>query len=152
MKQWMSWMKAGVAAAVMTALSGCATGPGFVGVEPPPEGLGQVYLYRPWQFLGSAATMKVIVDGVQTEATLPNGSWERLTLTPGRHGVGLKEYLNTFSCGGVEAQVEVGQTIFVGVDFTTVTPIGTQAYLVCKMEQRLGQNAMKDIAGMRRSK
>lgn len=152
MKQWMTWMRAAVATALMTALLGCATGPGFVGVEPPPEGLGQVYLYRPWQFLGSAATMKVIVDGIQTEATLPNSSWERLTLTPGWHGLGLKEYLNSFACAGVEVQVEVGKTSFVGVDFTTVTPIGTQAYLVCKMERREEQTATNEIAGMRRAK
>lgn len=152
MKHKINRAKTASAVALTVTLSGCATGPSFVGVEPPPEGFGQVYFYRSWQLTGGAASMKVIADGVQTETTLPNGSWERLPLKPGRHGLGLRDYLNTFSCGGVEVEVEAGKTIFVSVDFTTITPIGTQAYLVCKMELRQELTAIRDIAGMRRSK
>ncbi len=152
MKQRMGRARTAGVMALTVMLSGCATGPSFVGVETPPEGLGQIYLYRPWQFLGSAASMKVILDGARTESTLPNSSWERLTVKPGQHGLGLTEYLNTFSCGGVQVEVGIGQTVFVGVDFSTITPIGTQAYLVCKMELRQELTAIRDIAGMRRSK
>lgn len=137
-----------VSAAVLT---GCASGPAFTTVEPPPVGQGQVYIYRPWQFPGGAASLKVIQDGTQTDKTVPNSSWQRLVVPPGRHGLGLREYLNTFSCGGVEVDVAEGQTVFVGIEFSFMTTVGPTSYVVCKMERRDEERALKDIAGMRRS-
>jgi len=152
MKKLMTWTGLMGVAAAMGALSGCASGPAFTAVEAAPEGQAQVYLYRPWQFPGSAATLKISVDGVQTESTLPNSSWERIVVSPGHHTLGLREYLNTFGCGGAQMDVAVGQTAFFAVDFSTATPIGTQSYVVCKLESRDQPTAMKDIAGLRRSK
>ena len=151
MKQLMGWLKVATAVAVVTAMSGCASGPAFTAVESAPTGQGQVYLYRTWQFQGSAAVLKISQDEVQTDKTLPNASWQRLVVGPGRHTFGLKEYLNSMSCAGAQVDIAAGQTVFLGVDFTFVTTVGTQTYSVCKLTQRDEQSALKDIAGLKRS-
>lgn len=135
----------------LAAMSGCATGPAFTGVEPPPAQMAQVYLYRTWQFPGGAASLKISQDGKQTDKTIANSSWERMVVTPGRHSFALKEYLNTFGCGGAQVEIEAGQTLYFGVDFSLRSTTGTNSVLTCRLVRREETLALKDLAGMRRS-
>lgn len=151
MKCVTEWITLTAAVAVTMAVSGCASGPPFIAVDQVPQGQGQVYVYRTWQFQGSAAVLKIIQDGVQMDKTLPNASWQHLVVPPGRHTFGLKEYLNSMSCAGAQVDVGVGQTVFLGVDFTFVSTVGTQTYSVCKLSPREESQALKDITGLKRS-
>ena len=150
MKQLMGWIKVVAAMAVVTAMSGCASGPAFTAVEAAPAGQGQVYLYRTWQFQGSAANLKIYQDGAQIDKTIPNASWERVVVSPGRHTFGLTEYLNSMSCAGAQVDVAAGQTVFLSVDFSFIYPTGT-AVSICQLLPRDEQQALKDIAGLKRS-
>ncbi len=136
---------------LMLALAGCATGPAFDKPVVAPASQAQVYLYRPWQFPGGAASLKLFVDGAPTELTPPNRSWQRVVLAPGSHAFGLTEYLNTFSCGGARVDVQAGQTVYLAVDFT-LTGTGTVNHLSCVLVPRDEAQALKDMAGLPLSK
>jgi hypothetical protein len=113
--------------------------------------MAQVYLYRTWQFPGSGSSLKISQDGTQTDKTIANSSWGRMVVAPGRHTFALKEYLNTFGCGGAQVEVAAGQTLYFGVDFSLMSTTGTNSVLTCRMVRREEPQALKDLAGMRRS-
>jgi len=77
-----------LAAALLLLLGGCATaqGPGFEGWEKPREGVGVVYLYRPWSFVGGLLPVRVYVDD-ERKADLNNGTHQVHELSPGPHTI-----------------------------------------------------------------
>lgn len=77
-----------LAAALLLLLGGCATvqGPAFDGWTKPEAGVGLVYLYRPWSFVGGLLPVRVHVDG-ERKADLDNGTHQVHELPPGKHTI-----------------------------------------------------------------
>ena len=76
-----------LAAALLLLLGGCAAQqPGFEGWQQPGEGVGAVYLYRPWSFVGGLLPVRVHVDG-ERKGDLENGTHQVHELTPGPHTI-----------------------------------------------------------------
>ena len=80
--------KSWIAAVLLLLLVGCATarGPGFGGWKSPKAGVGVVYLYRPWSFVGGLLPVRVQVDGEQ-KPDLDNGTHQVHELPPGNHTI-----------------------------------------------------------------
>ena len=77
-----------LAAGLLLLLGGCVVnqGPGFGGWKEPDPGVGLVYLYRPWSFVGGLLPVRVYVDG-ERKADLDNGTHQVYELSPGKHTV-----------------------------------------------------------------
>ena len=76
-----------LAAALLLLLGGCAAQqPGFEGWQQPGKGVGVVYLYRPWSFVGGLLPVRVHVDG-ERKGDLDNGTHQVHELTPGPHTI-----------------------------------------------------------------
>ena len=77
-----------IAAGLLLLLGGCATasGSGFGGWKKPEAGVGLVYLYRPWSFVGVLLPVRVYVDD-DRKADLENGTHQVHELSPGTHTI-----------------------------------------------------------------
>lgn len=75
-----------LAAVLLLLLGGCAAAdrPGFEGWMKPGPGVGAVYLYRPWSFVGGLLPVRVHVDG-ERRSDLENGTHQVHELQPGMH-------------------------------------------------------------------
>jgi hypothetical protein len=77
---------------VLFAVSGCATGPTFAGLEPVPAGKAQIYFLREGMFFGSGMTFDLLVDD-QPVGTLANAGFIPVAVSPGRHELNAKTSL-----------------------------------------------------------
>ena len=69
------------------SLTGCiATGAHFSGLEEIPQGKSEVYIYRESKMVAAIIASDVIIDG-EKKATLKNGGYVKINLTPGTHKI-----------------------------------------------------------------
>ncbi len=73
-----------LAIVMLLAVSGCATGPTFSGLEPVSPGKSQIYFLRAGMLFGSGMTFDLLVDDKQV-GTLANGGFIPVAVSPGRH-------------------------------------------------------------------
>jgi hypothetical protein len=129
-------------------LSGCATGPLFTPDQPAPSDQAQLYVYRPGTLIGGAVAHKISIDGQSETLSLPNSSWQRVLLSPGRHTVSVRDYFNAMQCGAVAIEAKVGQTTYLA-DVVTVTQGLGHQYLSCHLEPKPEAKAFGDIQQLR---
>jgi hypothetical protein len=55
---------------------------------PPPPGMASVYIYRPYNFMGSAITLKITIDD-KTSGSVTPGTYLFGNVVPGRHIIGI---------------------------------------------------------------
>lgn len=107
----MRWFAAGL----LALLAGCAAaqGPGFDGWKNPKEGLGVVYLYRPWSAVGGLLPTRVQVDG-KNGPDLRNGGYQVHELPPGTHTivVAMGSVPITTDTTRVDVKVEAGSVLY----------------------------------------
>lgn len=132
-----------------SVLASCATGPAFQSPEPPPPDRGQLYVYRPMVIAGGGVVHKVRVDGGPNALSLPNASWQRLLLTPGRHRLAAQDFFGE-PCGISDVDIEPGQTRYVEDAVDVVMGLG-RYYIVCKLIQRTPGEALKVMPGLSRA-
>lgn len=141
-------LRVAVVAAIAAALAGCATGPAFTGLEPAPADGSQIYVYRPMVVAGGGVTHKLTVDGRADSLSLPNASWLRILVAPGRHSLSIRDYFNTMNCGGLQLDLGAGQTAFVVNVVKTTQGVG-HLYVSCAIAPRASEDAVKEMAGLR---
>jgi hypothetical protein len=133
-------------ALLLSLLGGCATGPAFKAPEAAPSELAQIYVFRPFNLHNAYISNKLTVDGSPKTLSLPNASWRRLVVTPGRHTLEVENYLGSIRCGGTAITVSAGQTAYVVNDIRVYG--GTSLIFQCFVEQRSEELALKEITGL----
>lgn len=73
-----------LALVAVCAVSGCATGPTFAGVEPVSPGKSQIYFLREGVLFGAGMTFDILVDD-KLVGVLANSGFIPVTVSPGRH-------------------------------------------------------------------
>lgn len=135
-------------AAIAAALTGCATGPVFAGLEPAPLDKAQIYVYRPMVVAGGGVTHKVTVDDKAESLSLPNASWLRILVAPGAHALSIKDYFNSMDCGGLQLDVKAGQSAFALNLVKTTQGLG-HLYVSCAIAPRASDDAVKEMTNLR---
>ena len=135
---------------IVAVAGGCATGPTFTSPELAPAGRAQLYIYRPMVLAGGGTVHKVIIDGKAAALSLPNASWQRVLLAPGPHSVAIRDYFGVMPCSPTPLSLvlDAGVTAYVANVVKTTQGIGT-LYIGCTVVQRLPEQALKDMAGLR---
>jgi hypothetical protein len=144
-------MKRFAIVALACALAGCAaTGALFDRVPEPPEGKGQVYVYRIGQVTGAVMPYRIKFDG-GTEASLPQGSWHKSDLEPGSHQVAVYAAVSSPNCGVQGVQIQQNKTVYIRVEayIDAVRTIGAVYSVGCKMEVVSAEQAAKELPGLR---
>ena len=80
------------ALAALVAVSGCATGPTFAGLEPVPPGQSQIYFLREGMLFGAGMSFDLLVDDKKV-GVLANGGFIPVAVSPGRHELGAQTSL-----------------------------------------------------------
>lgn len=131
----------------IASVTGCATGPAFQSPETAPADRAQLYVYRPLVLAGGGVSHKVTIDGKAETLSLPNASWQRVTLAPGAHSVAIRDYFNLMPCGVLVIEVQPGQTAYVANVVKTTPGLGA-LYISCSVVARAPDQALKEIAGL----
>ena len=148
------YTRVGLAIGVSSVLAGCASGPAFQAPEEPQPGSAQLYVYRPTRFVGGVNVHQVKIDARADALRLPNGSWQRVQLTPGTHTVAISDYLGIMHCRPLlQVQLQAGQTAYVEnvVELASYTAAGNVGFsnLACSTVVRSADQALKDLSGLR---
>lgn len=89
-------------------LASCATGPAYVKVDKIPDGMGLVYIYRPWVYQGGAISYDVIADSI-VRTRLDNGGYYPFLSRTGE----VEIWAKTESKSSVTLYIEEGQTYYI---------------------------------------
>ena len=73
-----------LALVAVCAVSGCATGPAFSGLDPVPPGKSQIYFLRAGMIFGAGMTFDILVDD-KPVGVLANSGFIPVAVSPGRH-------------------------------------------------------------------
>jgi hypothetical protein len=137
--------------ALTIALAGCAaTGALFERVQEPPEGKGQVYVYRIGQVTGAIMPYRIKIDG-GTEVSLPQGSWHKTVLEPGSHKVAVYAAVASPDCGVQLVQLQKDQTVYIRIEafIAAISNSGLNSTVGCKMQVVSSDQAAKELPSLR---
>lgn len=126
-----------------------ATGPAFSGVEPTAADQGDVYLYRKSGLYASGAAFAVSLDAKQV-ADLPNASFVRLRLPPGKYTLNVNPGPLT-KTSDLTVQVEPGKSSFYQYTFIS-NVLANVFFLGSAIEPREDATALADLKELKASK
>lgn len=126
-----------------------ATGPAFSGVEPTAADQGDVYLYRTSGLYAAGAAFNVSLDGKQV-ADLPNASFVRLRLAPGKYMLNVNPGPLT-KTSDLSVQVEPGKSSFYQYTFIS-NVLANVFFLGSAFEIRDEAIAVTDLKALKASK
>lgn len=136
---------------ITSALLACATatGPAFNGVEPTAADKGDVYLYRTSGLYASGVAFSVSLDAKQI-ADLPNASFVRLRLPPGKYTLNVNPGPLT-KTSDLTVQVEPGKSSFYQYAFIS-NLLANIFFLGSAIEPRDEATALADLKELKASK
>src|SRR6266852_3344840 len=70
--------------ALLGAMSGCASGPKFSGLEQTAQGKADIYVYREAAIFAAIQDFEIAIDGRKV-GNLANGSYLKIQVGPGAH-------------------------------------------------------------------
>ena len=80
-----TWAACFLAAVLLTSCVSSTTGPKFTQVQPPEPGKSKVYIYRPFNAMGSSDSPAVLHNGEKILELLPIRTYFTHSVNPGRH-------------------------------------------------------------------
>lgn len=136
---------------ITSVLLACATatGPAFTGVEPAAVDQGDIYLYRKSGLYASGMAFAVSLDTKQV-ADLPNASFVRLRLPPGKYTLNVNPGPLT-KTSDLTVQVESGKSSFYQYAFIS-NLLANVFFLGSAIEPRDESTALADLKELKASK
>lgn len=144
--------RCGSALVLASALAGCASGPPFTSVEPPPAGKAAVYIYRPPAFAQAVNRYLVTFDrGFAMPVELKNGSWGRSIADPGTHAISATGQVMLMRCAPATIDVAPGQVAFVELSLAMWGDGQGRTLQSCKLSPVPSEKALAAISGLAKS-
>jgi hypothetical protein len=137
--------------AVALLLTGCAMGPAFTDIEPPPHGHGVVYLYRLSAFVQGGNIYSIAVSPSAETLKLRNAGWLKTTLPPAVYRLDAVDQFGYLRCRPMLLDVKAGHILFVKLSVDLRTVAADRFAHSCHLSQVPAESALPEITGLARS-